>query len=326
MTTTALSHKRIVLYGALALFIGAHFGLSLLAMPQAGSSSVALSSDTLRLLRLLVALLYWPTWFLGARGVLMIWEYAGRFRSEPSLRQRGFLRIGNGLLWLFASLATAAIVSSIRTRLGAASPFRDELTILLNYLYLLVPLLGIALLFSGARMLARSGSQVSRQTEKDKLRAALLFALVISGIYATLVFTNPNRQAGMDAAAMPTYYLSDPLIVLTILFPAFLMWLLGIAAAFQLGELLPARLSERQMRAQHTFVTGIWMILLFMAAIHVILALGGARLASLGLTFLLVAVYGVLLLLLAGCVLLLRGIRGLLRVPAEEVRDVQAGT
>jgi hypothetical protein len=100
--------------------------------------------------------------------------------------------------------------------------------------------------------------------------------------------------------------------VLLVLLPTFAMWAFGILAVFRMSGFSPVDLSERRFRARRTFVNGIWLVLFSVASIHVVLALGTARLASFGLGFIIIVVYGILTMLLAGFITVQRGARQLI--------------
>lgn len=309
----SLRFRSILLYGLLAVFIGAQFWLSVLARAEP-PVELGVSVQGLRVLRIVAGALYWAIWYFGVRAVLLIWRYAQEgLPPELEARRRPFMRIGYGILWILASLAFAAIASGIRLRLGGESAWHDELTILLNLLYVLLPVLGFGLLYSAIVTLRRTGALIySARDRRDYWRLALIFASVITGLSAAIIFTDPARESVTASGIAPAHFLSGWLIGLLILLPTFLIWMLGVLSIFKIGAFSPNDFTEEQFRTRRVLADGLWKVLFSFASVHVVLALGTSRLVVLGLGFILVAVYGILLLLLIGFRSLMRGAEDLL--------------
>jgi hypothetical protein len=295
-------------YTALTLFIALHVLLSVVYAPPP-SGRLGLSQGMTLILRLSLLPLYWGAWFFGLKSVIAIKRYAESFHEIAPEKKRGLQRISYGLLALTANLAVAAIISASRNLFDISSPMTKLLTITVNYLYIAFPLLGLLLIFTGARLISDHKSIFTRQ--RDSVIIAVSFSLIVTMLYAFLVFSGPNRQIALNPAIRATYFIPDTLIFITIIIPSFAVWVLGMLAAFQIENFLPENFSGKQLRARQRFVSGIWAVIFSSISIQVILALG-SRAVDLGLAFVLLLVYGILIFLAYAYFLVMRGAQGLL--------------
>jgi hypothetical protein len=301
--------KQNLYYLILVGFIAVHICLAILATPSP-SSKLKLDPNTGLLLRLTFLPISWATWYFGIRSALAIHEYAKYFSNISPAKEEGLKKIGYGILILVANLAVAAILGSSRNFFPIGSLGVKILTIITNYCYVAFPLLGLWFLYKGSLLLTRPN--LSPRKHRDNFTIAFLFSFLVTVLYGLVVFTSPDRLVSSDPLIRPTYFLSDPLIFLTIILPSFGMWLLGILAAFQVDQFTLETFSVQQHLAKRRFVNGILMMIFASTSIQVLLALGGLRLLNLGLVFIFLAIYLVLLFLVYAYFLIMRGARGLL--------------
>jgi hypothetical protein len=295
-------------YAALALFIVLHVLLSVVYAPPP-SGRLGLSPTMTYVIRFSLLPIYWAAWFFGLKSVIVMRRYAESFHEIAPVTKIGLQRMSYGLLALTTNLAVAAITSASRNLFDIASPMTKWLTITVNYLYIVFPLLGLWFIFTGAQLIADQKLVFSRQ--RDNVIIAVFFSLIVTTFYALLIFSGPNRQVALDPAIRAAYFISDTLIFLTIVIPSFAVWMLGMLAAFQIENFLPEKFSAKQLRARQKFVSGIWAVIFSAISIQVILALG-SRAVDLGLAFILLVVYGILIFLAYAYFLVMRGAQGLL--------------
>ncbi len=300
-------------YFVLALCVGFHGYLSVFAAPPP-NARFDLSPTALFALRFSFLPLSWAAWWFGLRSVIALHEFADKFHTPNPSFAKGFHYIGYGLLALTINLVLGAVLGGMRNVFGLNSVTSQWITVAVNYLYVVFPLIGLSFVFAGARLVTRSQATLRPILSRfrDDLIIALSFSTIVTILYGLLVFTNPHRQVSLDLAIRPTYFISDSLIFFTLVIPSFAVWLVGMLAAFEIDRFAPEALTPKQQLARRRLVNGIWAVIFSSISVQVILALGGARLLSFGLAFILYAVYFVILFLAFAYYLVMRGARGFL--------------
>jgi len=300
-------------YVALVVTVAVHAYLSVVHAPTV-SGTLGLGEETVALLRFSFLLLYWLAWYFGLRAVIAIHAYSRRYRDNPR-KEKGFTYVGYGLLLLVANLALTSIISAAGDLAGENKEVLKWLTIVTNYLYVFVPIVGIWFIYAGARLLTvRELAGIGR---RDNAIVATLFALVVTALYAGVIFTNTDRRVAVDADTQATFFLSDPLILLTIIVPSFVLWVLSVLGAFSLDRFTFETLTENERRAKKKMVNGIWIVIFSSIAYQGIAALGVNRLLDLGLGYLIVILYGLVMLIVYAHFTVMRGARALLREAAR---------
>jgi len=301
--------KQNMYYLILMGFIAVHILLTI-ATPGRPPSKINLDPNIRLILRLTFLPIFWATWYFGIRSALAIQEYAKYFSDISPRKEQGLKKIGYGIFILVLNLAVGTLIGATRNFFPMESLAVKWLTIFTNYCYVAFPIFGLWFLYQGSLLIAEPLR--TKKKYGDNFIIAFLFSLLVTLLYGFMVFSNPHRQVSLDPTIRPTYFLSDLLIFLTIILPSFMMWFLGILAAFQVDQFTPEPFSARQHLAKRRFVNGILTMIFASTSIQVLLALGGVRLLNLGLAFILIAIYLVLLLLVYGYYLIMRGARGLL--------------
>ncbi len=316
MTTRQRTFLKFSLYAVVLIFC-AFYAYVQLITPTTGSNTLGLTSAGINALRVSFIALYFATLILGVQAVIAIWNYATQsLNLGDAAKERGLVRIGYGVLCLVLGLALATSISSTRTLLApTGTPITalwQALTVIINYVYVLSPALGLSIIYSGAKLSAGSNTILAR-SQRDNLIVATIFSAIVTVFYGVLTFTNPTRQVSADLALRPTYVISDPLIMFTLILPSFFVWILGILAAFELDRITPKESTPQQRAARKNMVNGLWEIIFSSILIQTLLSLGGGRLLHLGLFFILFAIYGFFLLLIIGYFTIWRGASGLLK-------------
>lgn len=311
-------------YYACAVIFCAIYAYLTFYTPPTASPQLGITAGGIQVLRFSFVVFYAITMFIGVRSVFGVWKYAdAAFGKDMTLKQRGLVRVGYGLLSLIMGFGLSVTLGGIRSLIAPAgspiTPWWGYLTIITNYLYIIWPAVGLGIIFSGARASAGGGSWLARSGSRDNLIIAVIFSLLVTVFYGILTFTNPTRQMSADLAIRPTYLISDPLILLTIILPSFFVWVLGLLAALELDQITPKELSSEGRSARKKLVNGLWEVIFSSILIQALLSLGGARLLHLGLLFILFSIYGYFALLVLGYFTILRGAKKLLALTGKTI-------
>lgn len=164
------------------------------------------------------------------------------------------------------------------------------LTILTNYTHVFFPLAGFILMLRGLRIHANTVPQsipsAARSGERVIQSIGLTFLIAVA--YIWLVFTNPNRQFPLTPDSPASYYLSDPMLVLTIIFPLLTSWALGIFVALETNHrLINLGFGGRA----KPLMNGILLIIFSSILLQLLLSLGSSRLLALGTGGILLLIY-----------------------------------
>jgi len=264
-------------------------------------------------LSLTVALPYVAIWFAALYGSLKFKVYTSAINRSSD--GRGLASIANGLLTLAFSLPIVTIASNLATYESNKHPStRPTMTILSNYLSLVILLGAFYLIFRGAKQLKKV-----LLTYRDNLPRAevlpLLF-IVLSVTTAYLTMHNPARQHPAGAAHVASYYLSDWWLLVTIVLPYIIVWYIGFTAVWYIrlyAQLVPGVLYRR---ALSYVANGIFIIVLSQMVLRLLTSLNG-WLENRTLKFLLLLIYVLLIIIGSGYIVIVRGSKKLAKI--EEV-------
>ena len=307
-----LTPGQIAVYGVVsAVWIG-FLTLSLLQQPD-NDSPYRFTELQRILLQLTIAVPYLFIWLAAFFGALQLRAYQASLVEGE--HRRAFLKIGDGLLWLALSLPITSMVSSIRNQptLDAAYP---ALTILLNHLYVLFPLIGFYRLFIGARILAKeAGAEL-------KTRSMVLMAISAAAVAAVqlfFMFTDTARNVAPEGGHA-TFYLPDPLLVTDYVIPTAFSIVFAVLAASYLGGFLKKSAAVIYEKSLPPLIWGLTLIMTSTIILQLLLSLGSTRLLALGLGAILLIVYVFLGIQVAGYLLVAQGTGRLARLQATLAR------
>ena len=289
----------------LASAIVVYLGLTLFApQPQ---NSLGLTPLQVSLLRLSVTIPYILSWAVAGYGLLVLGGYIRSLKDE-SAASLALRAMHNGLSWIIFSTIITALLSSLRS--GSPELF-PALTILINYLYVLPLLVGFWIMYKGIRSaIALQEGKVGSFLGND-IGIKTLIIMILSFVYVFLVFTNPNRQEPVSLTTPASYYLSDLMIIFTLILPTIMAWWLGFSVAFLLSEIITRATNVNLFKAQTKILYGIWAIIFTSIVLQALLSLGSGRLLSIGLGPLLGLIYAFIALQGAGYLFVSLGARQL---------------
>lgn len=265
-----------------------------------------LSVLSLALLTLTVVIPYVLIWIVALGGYLSLRNYARSIRQSSD--GSSLLWLAYGLFWLVLWLPVNTLLSSLLKHLTAMHP---GFTITAQRIDAYVSIVMLAI----AYVLMYIWSQRILMTEltKDKKRrpslARPVFYVVyaaLSALYIYLVFRGPVGHGQV----VP--YLPDSMLLLTVVVPRLLMWFFGLQAIWNLyvyTRYVPGLLYKaafKYMTIGLGLVTVALVLLGYLSTMHSI--------ANLDLQHILVIVYGLLVIMAGGFVVMMVGARKLQRI------------
>jgi hypothetical protein len=277
-----------------------------LAAPVKGNT-FDLDRLTLGLLQLTFILPIVGIWIAGATGASNLRKYV---RESADERSKVPLRsIANGVLLLVTGLVVTTLLGSIRSY-AIGHDWFSAYRILVNYL-------SVGFLVGGMALLYRGTSSLEGITRSRKRRWFIGGAMLgLLAILTILMSHNPYRNSTPDPVRYQSYFLSDPLIFLTILLPQALAWYYGILAGLRVRAYARTFQDQRCVRGYTLLGDGV-LAIITVSILLVALTLVTGALTNLSLGPLLGIIYLILLFYGLGYVLIALGARKLYRPRAS---------
>lgn len=262
------------------------------------------SAAGLRIIYATLILLLAAIWYGGFYGYAKLRAYAQLVGTGKDGKH--VLKLTQGVflivMWLPVTAVVSAILGFIALRHAGLLP---AVTIIDNYLNLLLPLLGFSFIGLGARGLSEL---VRRRPTYAMINLLAILTTYIGVIYYHLVVTMPDRAA--------YYHLPGWLILVTLAVPYIYMWFIGLLAVYEIYgyQRKVAGIVYRQ--SWNLLALGLgWLIVMSIAVQY--LSTLAVRLNEWSIYSVLAFLYSLLLLLGVGFVLIALGARKLQKI--EEV-------
>lgn len=299
----------ILFFGFSVLYIG----ITLLASPDPLSLKRFNVSDAeLKLLSLTVAIPLIAIWALAFYGFIRFKQYTRLISKSADGSALNIL--ANGHMLLAYSLPITTLTGSVMRQISRASPDLTAATIIFkNYVTIALTLAAFSLIAAGARQLRGTTKQRTPLAYKNLL---IGMYVIIAMVYIYLTLHNPIRQYSFDPAVRATFYLPDWLLLPTIILPYLHIWYLGIRAATDIQEYhknVSGRIYKPFLRA---LAIGISWVITSSITLQILTGFS-VSLSHLKLKPLLLVVYGLLILIGIGYVIVARATRRLKMI--EEV-------
>lgn len=247
-----------------------------------------------------LALPYVIVWLIGLAGYIRLNEYYWAIKNSSDGKAVSWLSWG--ILWLLLWLPITSVLSGYldkysRYHIGFTTP---SMMIKL-YVGVAVLFLAYAMLYFGSRRLASTLRRPSKNRHR-KIWGWLAVAVYMLGaaIYIYVLF-----KPGGITGGNPVNYMPDWLYLITAVVPRLVMWLMGLAAVWNLyfyAKWVTGRIYKRSFRI---VAFGLGLIIASLVAVVLMTALSDAP--SFDLRAILEVVYGLLLVVAAGYVLVAIG-------------------
>ena len=276
--------RKSIIIAALIVFSVAYVGLTFAAPPQPTAPGFELHEPWKSIVRITFILPILLSWAFGANAVVHLLKAAEDARDEKARRM--FRLLGNGVLALIMGSWIPTLISQLRNNFFARDSYLEMAsTVAQNYAYVLFPLLGFAYIYAASVSRAADDGR-----KKENWPAALLLIAILGALWVGIIFTNSSRQTTSLAYGRPTYYISDPLIALTLVTPTIAAWLLGMTGALNFSA-LESKGSPRNRKAYSRIIHGLLLAVFNSMILNGLLSAGSERLLAAGLGILLVIVY-----------------------------------
>lgn len=247
---------------------------------------------------------------------LMFYAYRRMHRYSQSIADTPegdhFATITKGLLLLVSGLLVISIFSAFINAYANTHPsFRGTSLIITNYLYLILSLVSLSYISSGAHRLTRTSNLMFKTKHLRVLMAVLVFFGVV---FCYLISSRLQGSTAMNS--FNAYYLPNILVWGTIVMPYLYAWFLGLFAAMELLLIARNTTGIIYRRALQYVAVGLVTLILSMVLLQYFRSVV-PRTGRLSLGFTLFMVYGIYLFGSIGSLSIGRGAKRLQRI--EEV-------
>ncbi len=192
----------------------------------------SLSPSSAKLLSLSLALPILVIWWLGFFGFVKLKEYAHDIKTNKD--GKSLEQIGNGLMIMAIGGPLISMINSYSNHLATQRPsLTSGAVITYNYLTLIMIFATFYLVHEGASKL--SGILKKKELSRTEILIKLIFA-AFSILYIYFTLQNPSRQFPGPGISRAAYYLSDSILVITIIIPYLFVWWYGIRATYLIQQ------------------------------------------------------------------------------------------
>lgn len=254
-------------------------------------------------------------WFAGTYAFTILSHHVHLVRGGKEEKAFRALRTGLGIIFWGGSVL-ASLTGVIGNYIGRGVsdyPLRPVFTILGNYLGVFPLLLGFAFILFSAGLFFRQapGIKVMSRNRILVMGAALL---PVAYVFLNLIFSDATRTVPTAAARVATYYLPDPLIVLTLILPLFASWIMGLLATGKLNLYASFVEGKLYKKLFANFALGLNVLIFLSMFLRTLTSIGTGRLAVLGLDSILAIIYVIFLVAGAAYLFIARGVRKLSQI------------
>ncbi len=297
----------IVYYLVSFLLWGAYMYITFTAPINRTSTLLQGVSDIqVRLIQISVALPIFMTWALGLYGGVRLNRYANSIQG--SSEAKGLRMVSYGIMALVLGIAANQAMGSLKSLYLNNPAALETIIIAANYLKMIVTLLPFAIMLWGSRALLKS------MNIKPKERFNLFFPafslVVTASLYLLLYVLDPARQTSSVPSVTPTYYLSDGIVILTIVVPYFIAWWMGFLAILNMETYMEQINGVLYKKSFERFLIG-FITIVMASIVFQIVSTMASKLIQIGLGPILILIYILLAILAAGYIIIALGARRL---------------
>lgn len=237
-------------------------------------------------------------WAIAVYGAARFKTYTDKIKKHKD--GHALNQIAIGLTILVASLMTSGVFGVLRAW-AFKNGWLPTYTILSNYLSVSVPLVAFTYMYLGSSKLKKIAG--NEETTSTWMVTGLLI-LVIGAIYIKLLYSYQYRSATPDPSRYSSFYMSDFLILLTLILPYLVSWGLGIKACFNIWTYQKDVKGVIYKQSLTRLVVGVLVAVLFSVCVQLLIAsstfLSKAGLGSVLITlYLLIILYSLSYLIIA---------------------------
>lgn len=251
-------------------------------------------------------------WLIAYYGFSYLQNYADTIKNNPR-DGIAVAKLTRGFMILVFQLPITSLVSTALMRLAQHTPrLLPSTTIISHYVSMLLPLLAFIYISYGARGLTESVKQ--RPSQRATLSLTILL-IVMGTAFTFLLFKGIPHNLINSPYNQAVYYLPNWLLLFTLVIPYIFTWFVGIFAAYETYLYMLKTPGILYRRAWKYLVLGFGWIIAVSALSQYVTVL--TRVRVLEINALLFIVYGLLVFLSIGYILVAVGAKKLQRI--EEV-------
>jgi hypothetical protein len=210
-----------------------------------------LSAGEYRILLFAVGIPSLIVWLVAFYGYSKLQEYAHSIKKSPE--SKAFENLATGCAWLAWSLPLPALIGLITGALADIWPhFFPSATIIINYTYLIFPLIGFSIIGRASRELL---NQAKIQVSATSARGIMLFFVVGGALYCYLTFRRFD-PGSLNATNNP-YFLPIWLMLLTVIIPYLYAWFIGLLATYEISTFSQQVRGVLYRQALHLLASGL---------------------------------------------------------------------
>ncbi|MBI2063372.1 MAG: hypothetical protein HYT65_00035 [Candidatus Yanofskybacteria bacterium] len=296
-----------IIFSFILVAFGAYIFMSFTAAPTAVSKELGLGKDIARFIVVLTfALPLFAAFFWGLWGSKLLFKAEG----SDNIKTRGLHLLATGILITVLVLLVNIMLGQIRSRiLIPLNIYEIEKisTIVTNYIYSFGYLLSFYIIFRGTQKMTTATAAYKTW---NVLTSAIVVILV-GTLYVGLSLSNPDRMISLTPGVRPSHYLSDVLILTTVILPSMLAWFFGIVTAFNLADIFSSPDYQSHQKSYQNLFSGMLLIIFSIIILQTILSIGTTRFIVIGLTPVLALIYLFAFALAIGNFFLLRAAKNL---------------
>jgi hypothetical protein len=246
-------------------------------------SGFEIGEQTRNILKMSIIGIFLLTWFLGMLASIRSFDYAQKTHNEKF--KILFHALGIGILVLVVGSAITSFVDQIRNYNPENEEIHRNITIVLNYLYVLIPLISFSHLYCA---ISHKYLKVKLSHNKNFV-VGVAITVAIGSLWTALIFTNPARQGtGLNS---PGFYINDTLIIFTIIIPTIFSWFFGVMSTLRMSDIATEIQETLKKRAFSKIIVGVWLLIFDNILLSGLLSVGVDRLMIIGTSGIIVIIY-----------------------------------
>lgn len=231
-------------------------------------------------------------WIMATRGMQRFKSYTNRIKKHKD--GKSFDLVSTGLALLVINVVSLSLTQMVRPW-ALKYNFLPIFTPSYNYLEVLIPLVAFIYIYLGTQGLLKLTAK--KQPETSSWILVLIVVGALAAIYSQKIFNYQYRNNTPNPYQFSSFYLPDPLILLTIALPYLVGWAIGIKAALNIVLYAKSVKGKIYRNSLHNLSMGIVWAIAFGVFVQLFFAfstyLAKARLESIYIfVFLLLAMFG----------------------------------
>ncbi len=275
--------------------------------PNKGTAKYNLSASQTNLLQLTVIIPVLLIWLIATYGAYRFRRYATTIQDSPD--GAAATTIANGLLLLIFYLVFSTILSSAAT-FALGTGWVNLAVMVKNHLPILLVLVAFAQIYRGSVKLITLNGDATWTAPRVGL---FLVPYCLFAVFFTRTFYLNESLHGLGASGLPTFALSNRVLLFTYVLPYLVVWLLGFLATLNIRSYAMKLKGQIYRSAFYKLALGIIAVVLFTILLQLLVA-SSATLNRMNLGRLLLLAYIIIIFDAIGYILIALGAKKLAKI------------